>query len=388
MIHSKKFIKLGIFLIALNVFSQTTITRPILTGAPFLRIAPDARAGGLGDQGVATSPDAFSQYWNASKYLFSTDYSGFAISYTPFLSNLTNDVFLLNGTYHQYLGSEETQAIGASLYYFNLGEINLTEISGNQVISTGIAKPNEFAIDLSYSLLLAERFGMSVTMRYIRSDLYNNVSNSDNSQTKAASSIAFDLGGYYNTEKFDGLADKEGRLRGGFQIANIGPKLDYSNSEDNSSFLPTNLRLGAGYDMYLDEYNTISLNLETTKLLVPTPQEDGTISDKGFLDGMISSFGDAPDGFGEEFKEFTYSVGVEYDYNRQFAFRAGYFHESPEKGARQFVTLGAGLKYQAFGLDFSYLLTTSKVNSALDNTLRFALTWNFGGNSSKGDFGY
>ncbi len=365
-----------------NIFSQT-ITRPVLTGAPFLRVSPDARAGGLGDQGVATSPDGFSQYWNASKYLFSRSYSGFSVSYTPFLSKLTNDVFLLNGTYHQYLNDEERSAIAASIYYFNLGEIELTSLVGNQIQSDGIAKPNEFAIDLSYGLMLSDSYSMSVTARYIRSDLYNNISDSDNSQTKAAGTFAVDLGGYMQTENFDGIGDMEGRIRGGFQVANIGPKLDYSDTNENSSFLPTNLRLGAGYDMMLDEYNTVSLTLETAKLLVPTPQEDGNIPNDGVFSGIFNSFSDAPDGFSEEFKEFTWSAGAEYNYNNQFMFRAGYFHESPEKGARQYVTVGAGLKFQSFGLDFSYLLTTSKINSALDNTLRFALTWDFGGDAAK-----
>ncbi len=360
---------------------QTTITRPVLTGAPFLRVAPDARSGGLGDQGVATTSDVFSQYWNAAKYLFSTNTAGLGISYTPYLSNLTNDVFLLNGTFYTFLGTEERSNLGVSIYYFNLGEIQLNNIVGNQIVEQGIAKPNEFSIDFSYGLKLSDTYSMSVTGRYIRSDLFNNVSNTENSQTKPASSFAVDLAGYLQTDTFNSLGDLDARVRGGFQISNIGPKLDYSDSDDNSSFLPTNLRLGAGYDTYLDDYNRIGINLEAAKLLVPTPQEDGTIPDDGVIEGIFASFNDAPDGVSEEIKEVTYSISAEYSYNEMFSFRTGYFHESPEKGARQYLTLGAGLKYQRFGIDVSYLITTSKINSALDNTLRFGLTWNMGEDS-------
>lgn len=358
--------------------AQTTITRPVLTGAPFLRVSPDARAGGLGDQGVATTADVFSQYWNASKYLYAKNSSGIGISYTPFLSNLTNDVFLLNGTFYTFLGSEERSNLGVSFYYFNLGEIQLNDIVGNQIVENGIAKPNEFSIDFSYGLRLSDFYNMSVSGRYIRSDLFNNVSDNSNSQTKAANSFAVDLAGYYQSDEFSSFADLDGRVRFGWQISNIGPKLDYSDQQDNSSYLPTNLRLGTGYDFFLDSYNIIGVNFEAAKLLVPTPQIDGQIPNDGVIEGIFKSFGDAPDGFSEEWKEITWSLSTEYNYNDQFMFRAGYFHESPEKGARQYLTLGAGLKYQSVGIDISYLITTSKINSALDNTLRFGLTWNVG----------
>ncbi len=376
---TKRIILMALGLLGMYVTAQqTTITRPVLTGAPFLRVAPDARAGGLGDQGVATTSDIFSQYWNPSKYLFSNHTAGLGISYTPYLSNLTNDVFLLNATFYTFLGQEERSNLGVSIYYFNLGEIQLNNIVGNQIVEQGIAKPNEFSIDASYSLKLSDFYSMSVTGRYIRSDLFNNVSNTENSQTKAASSFAVDISGYFQSDKHTSVGDLDGRVRGGFQISNIGPKLDYSDSDENESFLPTNLRLGGGYDFFLDDYNRIGINLEAAKLLVPTPQEDGTIPDDGVLEGIFASFSDAPGGGSEEFKEITYSVAAEYSYNEQFSFRTGYFHESPEKGARQYLTLGAGLRYQRFGIDVSYLITTSKVNSALDNTLRFGLTWNMG----------
>ncbi len=371
------FLSIGISILG-QQDSQTKITRPILTGAPFLRVAPDARAGGLGDQGAATTADNFSQYWNAAKYIRSDNTAGLGVSYTPYLSNLTNDVFLLNASFYTFVGSEQRSTVGASFYYFNLGEIQLNNIVGNQIVEEGIARPNEFAFDVSYGLLLSDSYSMAVTGRYIRSDLFNNIGDTETSQTHPASSFALDLAGYLQSDLFTGLGDMDARARGGFQISNIGPKLDYSDSDDNSSFLPTNLRLAGGYDTFLDDENRLSLNLEATKLLVPTPQEDGQIPDDGVISGIFNSFSDAPGGMSEEWKEITYSISAEYSYNEQFSFRTGYFHESPEKGARQYLTLGAGLDYQSFGIDVSYLITTSKINSALDNTLRFSLTWNMG----------
>lgn len=352
--------------------------RAIITGAPFLRVAPDARSAGLGDQGVATTADAFSQYWNAAKFNFASTTSAASIAYTPYLTKLTNDIFLLNASYFTQVGDENRSTIGASIYYFNIGEIQLNRIEGNNIINTGTAKPNEFAIDLSYGLKLADTYSMAVTGRYIRSDLYNNISSTENVQTKAANTFAVDLAGYYQGNEHTSISDLDGRLRAGFQISNIGPKLDYSDDVDNASYLPTNLRLGAGYDLFLDDENKVGLTLETSKLLVPTPQENGITPNKGVLEGMFSSFSDAPGGGSEELKEFTYSASAEYVYDNTFALRMGYFNENPMKGARSYLTLGLGLKYQSFGFDASYLITTSKINSALDNTLRFSLTFDIG----------
>ncbi|MCB9202284.1 MAG: type IX secretion system outer membrane channel protein PorV [Flavobacteriales bacterium] len=375
----KNYFFILISLVSLQLFSQNNDEiRPVLTGAPFLRIAPDARSGGLGDQGVATTGDAFSQYWNAAKYNFASSTSGLGISYTPYLSKLTNDVFLLNAAFFTQVGDEERSTIGASIYYFNIGEIQLNNIVGTQIVETGIAKPNEFAIDVSYGLKLSDYYSMAVTGRFIRSDLYNNISDSNNSQTKAASSFAVDLAGYYQGEEHTSFGYMDGRVRAGFQVSNIGPKLDYSDNEENASYLPTNLRLGVGYDLLLDDENKIGVTFETSKLLVPTPQEDGTIPNKSVIDGMFSSFGDAPGGGSEELKEFTYSLSAEYAFNNTFAFRTGYFHENRLKGARQFLTLGLGLKYNSLGFDASYLITTSQINNALDNTLRFGITWDIG----------
>ena len=361
---------------------------PILTGAPFLRISPDARAGGLGDQGVATSADNFSQYWNAAKYAFSKDYSGVAFTYTPYMSSLTSDVFLLNATYFTFLGTEERSTLAASIYYFNLGQIDLNSLGlDNQIVNEGIAKPNEFSFDLSYGLRLSDTYSMAVTGRYIRSDLFNGL----NYETvQPANTFAVDVAGFYQSQTMY-TNNFEGKFRGGFQVSNIGPKLDYSNSEDNSSYLPTTLRLGVGYDFKFDDYNKVAVTTEFSKLLVPTPQfeydEDGNIiyryiPNKGPIDGIFSSFGDAPGGAKEELREIMYSLGAEYSYNEALFIRAGYFHENRLKGDRQHLTLGAGLKYNSFGVNFSYLIPTSKTNNALENTLRFGISWNFGGETN------
>ncbi|MFV0228350.1 type IX secretion system outer membrane channel protein PorV [Empedobacter falsenii] len=369
-----------------NTDKDYTKSNPILTGAPFLKISPDARAGGLGDQGVATSADNYSQYWNAAKFAFAPDYSGVAFTYTPYMGSLVNDVFLLNATYYTFLGQDERSTLGASIYYFNMGEIKLNSLNAatGQIQEDGTAKPNEFSIDLSYGLRLTDNYSMAVTGRFIRSDLSNGVSDGT---VQPANTFAVDLAGYYQSETMD-TNNFEGKLRGGFQISNIGPKLDYSNSEENASYLPTTLRLGVGYDFKFDDYNKVGITTEFSKLLVPTPQyeydEEGNITNsyipnKGVMDGIFSSFGDAPGGGSEELKEITYSVGAEYSYNDALFIRAGYFHESPMKGDRQHLTLGLGLKYNAFAFNASYLIPMSETNNALENTLRFGIAWNFGG---------
>ncbi|MDM1061839.1 type IX secretion system outer membrane channel protein PorV [Empedobacter falsenii] len=369
--------------------NKDEVNNPIMTGAPFLRISPDARAGGLGDQGVATSADNYSQFWNAAKYSFAPDYSGVAFSYTPYMGSLVNDVFLLNATYYTFLGQDERSTLGASIYYFNMGEIQLNRlgaggIDGSDIINDGVAKPNEFSIDLSYGLRLTDNYSMAVTGRFIRSDLFNGVSDGT---VQPANTFAVDIAGYYQSETMN-TNNFEGKLRGGFQISNIGPKLDYSNSEDNASYLPTTLRLGVGYDFKFDDYNKVGVTTEFSKLLVPTPQyeydEEGNVTNryipnKGVMSGIFSSFGDAPGGGKEELKEIMYSVGAEYSYNDALFIRAGYFHESPMKGDRQHLTLGLGLKYNSFAFNASYLIPMSDTNNALENTLRFGIAWNFGG---------
>lgn len=372
-------------------------SRVITTGVPFLLIAADARAAGMGDQGVATSPDTYSQQWNPAKYAFALDKQGFSISYTPYLTELVNDISLGQVTYYNRFGEEGRSAFAGSLRYFGLGEIELRQ---NADDVAQVVKPFELALDGSYALKLSERFSMSVAGRYIRSQLRIPTEGSGG-DAKPASTFAFDIAGYYQSEE-DAYGDFNGRWRAGFNFQNMGPKINYDagQSDDGSAnFLPANMRVGGGFDFIFDDYNKVSLNLEVTKLLVPTPQSadlngDGIISGQDEIDlrnqniddynrvnwvsGIFKSFGDAPGGFSEELKELTYSAGAEYLYQDSFAMRLGYFHESPLKGARQFFSLGAGFKYNTVKIDVSYLFSASKVKNPLENTLRFSLTFNFG----------
>ncbi len=373
-------------LFALNIQAQNE--RPITTGVPFLLIAADARSAGMGDNGVATSPDAFSQQFNPAKYAFSLKKQGFTASYTPYLTDLVNDISL--GQINYFNRFNERSAFAGSLRYFSLGEIELTDRESN---SLGNVKPNELAFDLSYALQLSDRFSMAVAGRYIRSNLRFATTNTDAS---SANSFAVDVAGFYQSEEM-AFTDFNGRYRLGFNIQNLGPKISYEGDiERSSNFLPSNLRLGGGFDFIFDEYNKVAANLEFTKLLVPTPKVVTDKDGNGVVDGseyqaaadeynniswasgVFKSFGDAPDGFKEEIKEFTYSAGLEYWYQDSFALRAGYFNESKDKGARKFATIGAGFRYTAITLDVSYLFSASKVKNPLENTLRFSLTFNFG----------
>jgi len=380
-------------------------SRVITTAVPFLLIASDARAAGMGDIGVATSADAYSQHWNPSKYVFSESKAGIGISYTPYLSKLVNDIFLANATYFNRL--DERSAFAVSLKYFSLGEIEIVQDEFSQAL---IEKPNELTLDASYALRLADQFSMAVTLRYLRSDLRIQAVDANAS---AASSIGVDISGFYQGEE-EAYSDFNGRWRGGFAIQNIGPKIKYDDA-GRENFIPTTLRLGGGFDFIFDQYNKLALTAEVTKLLVPTPpmlgneynytdnnnngtyEEDeddlvgfpnnpvnrdiimkGKSQDVSFVKGIFQSFGDAPDGFSEELKEFTWALGAEYQYEDSFAMRLGYFNESDIKGARKFFALGAGFKYTTVNIDLSYLFSASKIQSPLENTLRFSLTFNFG----------
>jgi hypothetical protein len=375
-ITTKAFLTLGLGMGMLTFGQEISRIQPVLTGAPFLRISPDARAGGMGDQGVATTSDAFSQFWNAAKYPFSNTTSAIAVTYTPYLNKLTNDVFLLYGAYHQFLGEEERSTISASIYYFNMGSVDLTSYVGGEIQQGGTIKPNEFSFDVAYGLKLSDTYSMAVTGRYIRSDLSGGIG-SDNT-LKPANSFAVDVSGYYEGRKHPSFGDYEGRARGGFAIQNLGPRLDYTGDEESRSYLPTMARLGAGYDVYIDDLNRVGVSVEASKLLVPGPDETGNVPNVGVIEGIGNSFSNP--------KSTMISGALEYEYDNAFALRTGYFQESPEQGGRQYATVGIGLKYQSFGLDMSYLINTSKVNSALDNTLRFGLTWNIGEPSSNSDY--
>ena len=381
----KIIIPILIVLLTVKVSAQDEDRRVITTAVPFALIAGDARSAGMGDIGVATSADAFSQQWNPAKYAFAISKQGVGVTYTPYLSQLVNDIFLGNLVYYNRIN--ERSAVAGSLRYFSLGDVELRQDAIQEPL---IESPNELIFDLSYSLRLNERFAMAVTGRYLRSDLKIGALEGD---ATAASSFAVDISGYYQSEEI-AYSDFDGRWRAGFNVSNIGPKIKYDEVGQENN-LPTNLGLGAGFDFILDEYNKVGVNLEINKLLVPTPQDpdlngDGEITseeiaennqdyqDISFFSGIFQSFGDAPDGFGEEIKEFTWALGAEYWYQDSFAFRAGYFNESEEKGSRKFLSIGAGFKYTAINIDVSYLFSTSKVRSPLEGSLRFGLTFNFG----------
>lgn len=342
--------------------------RAITTAAPFMLIVPDARAGGMGDMGVATSADAWSLFHNPAKMTFSDRQVKTGITYSPWLRNLTDDIFVGSASYINRFS--ENAAWGADFKYFSLGEIQLTDNSG---ASLGSINPNEFVFTGSYALKLSETFSMGVSLKYLRSNLAFN--NTQGNALQAINSFAVDVSGYYQSYE-ENYGNFNGRYRIGFNIANIGPKVSYTPGDED--FIPTNLKFGGGFDFILDDYNIISTNVEFTKLLVPTPQPDGSDEDKGWIQGIFGSFGDAPDGFSEELSEFTYALGLEYLYNQAFAIRAGYFHESPDKGNRQYFTLGGGFKTNALNIDLSYLINSSDVNNPLENSLRFSLSFDLG----------
>ncbi len=349
----------------------------ITTAVPFLVIAADARSAGLGEQGVATSPDVYAVQWNPAKLAFLDTKHNVGVNYTPYLGNLVNDIAILQAAYANRLN--ERSAFGVSLRYFSLGTITTTTGPNDPGLDI---RPNEFTIDGTYALKLGERFSMAVSGRYLRSDLRIQQLDPDAS---AAGSFGVDISGYYQSEEIT-YNSFDGRWRGGFNISNIGPEVSYSDADNDDDFIPTNLRLGGGFDFILDSYNRVFVGLEFNKLLVPTPpirDGEGNIiagedDDVSFFQGIFQSFGDAPDGFSEELKEFTWSLGAEYVYDDVFSLRAGYFNESDLKGARKFATLGAGFEFNAIDIDLSYLFSTGSVRSPLENTLRFGLTFHFG----------
>ncbi|MEZ7856032.1 MAG: type IX secretion system outer membrane channel protein PorV [Polaribacter sp.] len=369
-----KEVKKIVFCVLLSVFAIVKIssqTGGITTATPFLLIVPDARAGGMGDMGVATSADGFSLFHNPAKIAFSNRQILTGITYSPWLRNLTDDIFIGSGSYINRFS--ENAAWGADFKYFSLGQIDLTNDRGE---SNGSINPNELVATGSYSLKLSETFAMGVSLKYIRSNLAFN--GTPGNSLQPINSFAVDVSGYYQSLE-ENYGNFNGRYRLGFNIANIGPKVSYTPGDED--FIPTNLKLGGGFDFIMDDYNTISTTIEFTKLLVPTPDiQDGVNvnEDKGFVEGIFSSFGDAPGGFSEELKEFTYALGAEYLYNNAFALRTGYFHESEDKGNRQYFTLGGGFKTNALNIDLSYLINASDVNNPLENSLRFSVSFDLG----------
>jgi len=371
----------------LNGGTLNTIT----TAVPLLLISPDARAGAMGDAGVATTPDANSIHWNPSKLAFIDDDMGFSVSYTPWLRALVPDINLayISG----YKKIDKDQAIGATLLYFSLGNIVFTNANGDP---NGEFNPNEFAFDIAYTRKLGSNFSGGLALRYIFSNLTGGYYIESAGQSKPGQSVAADISIYYQKEV--GLGEKDGLFAYGMNISNIGSKIAYTETADKD-FIPINLRTGMSLTIDIDDYNSIAFVGDVNKLLVPTPPvyaEDSTGNrvivagkdpERSVPSGIFGSFADAPgildesgnrSVFKEEMREFTYSVGMEYWYDKQFAIRAGYFHEHETKGNRKYFTLGAGLKYNVFGLDFAYLLPT-QARHPLENTLRFSLVFDFEG---------
>ena len=352
----------------------------ISTGMPLQLIAPDAIAAGLGDAGVATTPDAYSTHWNNAKFAFIDNNAGLSTTYTPWLRKLGPDMnFLYLGGYKRL---NKRSAFAASLTYFTMGVIQHTGEAGEEL---GEYKPNEFSIDATYSMKLSDNLSLGATARYLRSDLTQGM-DVDGQTTKPANGLAADVGLYYQQD-----IDAHQRFALGAHISNLGNKLSYSNDDTEKEFLPANLRIGGRYSYEIDEYNRFSVMLDLNKLLVPTPplrNGDTIISDyySSFSDyhqtstmmGAIQSFYDAPGGMGEELKEISLSVGAEYWYSETFAARLGYFYEAATKGDRKYLTVGAGIRYNMMNFDFAYLVPTSQFSiNPLANTFRISLTVNF-----------
>lgn len=372
-------LKLAAFGLMMTVFvsiadAQADRINVVTTAVPFLRISPDSRSGGMGDVGIATSPDANSSFWNLAKTPFNTTQGGIGVSYTPWLKDLgLNDVYLasLAGFYKV----DDQQAISGSLRYFSLGTIQFTDNQGSELNSF---RPREFAFDAGYSRKLSTKDAMGIALRYINSSLASGTINGVN--YKPGSAVSADLH-YFHT----GLAESGEGLNWGATLSNLGTKISYTSDATQKDFIPANLGLGVAYTKVFDETSKMTFGLDVNKLLVPTPPAFGDVEgttayrNKGVVSSWFSSFGDAPGGFSEELKEFQVSVGAEYWYNNQFSLRTGYFYENPTKGNRKYFTVGAGLKYNTFGLNFSYLLPSGNgVNrNPLSNTLRFSLLFDF-----------
>ncbi|HZI01297.1 MAG TPA: type IX secretion system outer membrane channel protein PorV [Flavisolibacter sp.] len=366
----------------------------VTTAVPFLRISPDARAGGMGDLALATSPDASSSFFNLGKVPFNTSNAGVNLTYTPWLKNLVNDVYL--ASLAGYYKLDDLQAISGSLRYFSLGDIQFTDENGS-IQSTG--RPREFGIDIGYSRRLSDRTGIGVGLKYINSNLAQGFASTGGNSYKPGNAVAGDLGFYHNRQNEDGQG-----LAFGVAFTNLGSKISYTDNADQKDFIPANFGIGTTYTKVIDESNKLTFGVDLNKLLVPTPPQfdpagasDPVVADRnaelarkyrqqGVLGSWFKSFGDAPGGFSEEVKEFQASLGAEYWYNNQFALRAGYFYEDKTKGNRRFFTTGVGIKYNVFNLNFSYLVPSGGAGAnqnPLSNTLRFSLVFDLDGTGSQ-----
>jgi hypothetical protein len=388
----KKFSFLTLFLVSyFSVSAQfdSTIStngglNALRIAVPFLTIAPDSRSAGMGDAGAATSPDANSLHWNPAKLAFIDKEWGATFSYTPWLRNLVNDI---NLTYlSAFRRIDKDQVISGSLLYFSMGEIIFTDNLGTQITTHN---PNEFAFDVAYSRKFADLISGGIAFRYIRSDLTGGFSQQGQAASKAGSAFAADISMYYQQPLH--INNQNAQVALGINISNIGSKISYNN-DAVKDFIPINLRVGGRFTMDFDQYNSMSFVIDANKLLVPTPPiyYYGTDSIAKGMDpnvsvgqGMLQSFYDAPDGMKEELREISYATGIEYWYAKQFALRGGYFYENKTKGNRKYFTLGAGLKYNIFTLDFAYLLPQAGGNNPMANTVRFTLSFDFEKNSKK-----
>ena len=354
--------------VSVGMFAQGREVNPIPVAAPVLTVAPDARAGGMGDAGVATAPDVYSQHWNPAKYAFNLRGAGVAMSYTPWLRKVVDDIALMNVTGFWKPGTEDNQALSASLKYFKIGDVDES------------VSPYEMAFDVAYSRKLSNAFSMAVALRYIRTD-YSGF----NEESSASDIIAADVAAYL--EKYIGIGDSESLLSFGANVSNItGAKVSIDGG-DTKSFIPTNFKIGASLMYPVTEVSTFSFSMDANKLLVPTPpvRKDGE-SQQDFdarydkyrntsaIGGIFKSIGDAPGGIKEEFKEVMWSLGVEYDYDSKFKIRSGYFYENRMKGNRQYMAFGAGFKFNMFQLDAAYMVSTA-TNNPLDQTLRLSLAF-------------
>ena len=366
------------FMVVLLVAASSTVSaqdkkdmfNPVNTSVTSQTIAPDARAAGMGDVGAATDPDVNSQFWNPAKYPFCISRAGVALNYTPWLRQLVSDMDLAYLAGYYRIG--DYSAVSASLRYFSLGEVMTSDDANAMTIN-----PYEMSVDVAYSLMLSEKFSIAAAVRWIYSDLTYDYTD----DTSPGSAFAADLACYYNN--YINLGDRECQLGIGLNISNIGSKITFG-GDDNSEFIPTNMRLGAALMVPIDEYNRFTISADANKLLVPTypkQEEDESTEDyqqrvqKDYYDvssisGIFKSFGDAPGGFKEEMQEINWSVGAEYIYNDKFSLRAGYHHEAENKGNRKYFTVGAGFRMSAFTLDCGYVIATAKSNP-LDQTLRF-----------------
>ncbi len=352
----------------------------IQSTVPFLTIAPDSRAGAMGDLGVATEPDVSSQHWNAAKYAFMPGEMGFALSYSPWLRNLVNDINLAYLSFYRRF--DDKQVLSASLLYFSLGDIVFRNDFGDYV---GQYKPNEFAIDVGYSRLFTDNLSTALTLGFVRSDITGGGTSNDQDYN-AGISFKADISTYY--QKDIEISEKSAQYAWGIVLCNLGTPISYT-EDSEKQFIPADMRVGGRLSIDLDEYNSISVALDLNKLLVPTPPVDSTDNDgvryiihgkeppKSVPLSWIQSFYDAPAGFKEEIHEIMYSIGAEYWYRDQFAIRAGYFNEHQTKGNRKYFSVGVGLKLNVFSLDFSYLVPTSGRTNPLANTMRFTLGFEF-----------